>query len=93
MLPKLVKVRIAFQATPARLSGSPSKKSHRGDLHPSLALTKGGHRFLCFGGFGGQVRHVGDAPTPSRWQRDVLLVDECRVVFAQKSLWQDLHPH
>jgi hypothetical protein len=24
--------------------------SHQGDMHPSPALTKGAHRFLCFGG-------------------------------------------
>ena len=25
------------------------KWSRRGDLHPTIAHTKGGHRFLCFG--------------------------------------------
>ena len=49
--------------------------SHRQDLHPAPAHTKGAHRFLCFGG---KLRHAGDAPAHPRWQRGVLLIDECR---------------
>ena len=51
------------------------KWSHRQDLHPAPAHTKGAHRFLCFGG---KLRHAGDAPAHPRWQRGVLLIDECR---------------
>ena len=51
------------------------KWSHRQDLHPAFAHTKGEHRFLCFGG---KLRHAGDAPASPRWQRGVLLIDECR---------------
>ena len=51
--------------------------SLQGDLRPSVALTKGVHRSLCFGGVA--LRHTGDAPVPPRWQRGVLLVDECRL--------------
>lgn len=51
------------------------KWSHRQDLHPALAHTRGARRFLCFGG---KMRHAGDAPAHPRWQRGVLLIDECR---------------
>ena len=51
------------------------KWSHHQDLHPAPAHTKGVHRFLCFGG---KLRHAGDAPAHPRWQRGVLLIDECR---------------
>ena len=44
-------------------------------MHPAFAHTKGEHRFLCFGG---KLRHAGDAPASPRWQRGVLLIDECR---------------
>lgn len=44
-------------------------------MHPAPAHTKGAHRFLCFGG---KLRHAGDAPAHPRWQRGVLLIDECR---------------
>lgn len=55
--------------------------SHRQDLHPAPAHTKGAHRFLCFGG---KLRHAGDAPAHPRWQRGVLLIDECRVKVVRR---------
>lgn len=51
------------------------KWSHRQDLHPAPAHTRGAHRFLCFGG---ELWHAGDAPAHPRWHRGVLLIDECR---------------
>lgn len=89
MLPKLLKVRVAFQATQARLSCSSSiEGATMGTCTPLSPLPR-----ACIAVYASaallilqKMRHAGDAPAPSRWQRDVLLVDECRDYRAVKKI-------